>query len=219
MEIKPVEHTVKSLLTGDFYRIPRFQRPYSWDRDNVTEFWQDAVATEDPDYFIGSFVVYRSSGAHEPLNVVDGQQRLTTITLLLAVVRDELNRLGEQEMGAGVQQLIERHDINNDLRFVLQTETSFPYLQEFIQKNSSAELHVPLGAEERDLKSAYDLLTEKVVEVLGDEEDADSAAAAASTATRRAASKKKLIAIRDKILGLQLIQIQLGNEEDASTLR
>ena len=58
-----------------------------WDRGNVEDFWNDAVVGEGSDYFIGSFVVYKSNEQHGPLYVVDGQQRLTTITILLAAVR------------------------------------------------------------------------------------------------------------------------------------
>ncbi len=57
MDIKPVEQTNKTLLKSFFYRIPRFQRPYSRDSENVTDFWNDTVASDDSDYFIGSFVV------------------------------------------------------------------------------------------------------------------------------------------------------------------
>jgi uncharacterized protein with ParB-like and HNH nuclease domain len=59
--------------------------------------------------------------------VVDGQQRVTTLTLLLAAVRNALDHLGAKNLATGIQKLIERPDINNDVRFVLQTETSYPY--------------------------------------------------------------------------------------------
>ena len=66
MEIKPVDQTVEKLLKSAFYKIPRFQRPYSWDRENVEDFWNDAVTADDPDYFIGSFVVYNPSRRTNP---------------------------------------------------------------------------------------------------------------------------------------------------------
>jgi hypothetical protein len=75
VDIKPVDQTVKTLLESFFYRIPRFQRHYSWDRENVADFWNDAITSDDPDYFIGSFVVYRETAAADTLLVVDGQQR------------------------------------------------------------------------------------------------------------------------------------------------
>jgi uncharacterized protein with ParB-like and HNH nuclease domain len=45
MDIKPIDRTVKNVLEGAFYRIPRFQRPYSWDKENVDDFWTDAITT------------------------------------------------------------------------------------------------------------------------------------------------------------------------------
>ena len=79
MKITCLEKEVGQLLSEAYYRIPRFQRPYSWDHGNVEEFWKDAVVETDGDYFIGNFVVYDEKGT---LGVVDGQQRLTTITQL-----------------------------------------------------------------------------------------------------------------------------------------
>ena len=128
MDIKPIDRTVKNVLEGAFYRIPRFQRPYSWDKENVDDFWNDAITTTDPDYFIGAFVVYREKQDSDVFMVVDGQQHLTTITLLLAAIRNLLDRLGFSPLAAGVQKLIEREDINNDLRFVVQSETPYPFL-------------------------------------------------------------------------------------------
>lgn len=210
MEIKPVDQTVERLLKSAFYKIPRFQRPYSWDRENVEDFWNDAVTADDPDYFIGSFVVYKTKSPYEPLFVVDGQQRLTTLTLLLAAVRDDLDDLGHKDL-AGVQQLIERRDINNQDQYVLQTETSYPFLQEHIQKHGEPELSKQLGTEEEALKAAYEFLRGQIESTLGGI-DADQTLADEKKAD---AKKAKLLAIRDKALRLQLILIELTNEDDA----
>src|SRR5262245_37451100 len=70
----------------------------------------------------------------DTFNVVDGQQRLTTITMILCALRNALKAEKEGSLAKGVHNLIERPDINNDPRYVLQTETSYPYLQEYIQK-------------------------------------------------------------------------------------
>src|ERR1700686_5539429 len=126
MQIKPVDKTVKEVLETGFYRIPRYQRPYSWDREQVDDLWSDAIANDDPDYFIGSFVLYRPNNPVDTFNVVYGQQRLTTITLLLAAIRNSLKILGQQALANGIQKLIERPDINSQQTFVLQTETSYP---------------------------------------------------------------------------------------------
>ena len=94
MEIKPLDQTIRNLLKTGFYKIPRFQRPYSWDRENVEDFWNDTVATDDSSYFIGSFILHSVSRREGLFQVVDGQQRLTTITLLLASIRDAFDEIG-----------------------------------------------------------------------------------------------------------------------------
>ena len=87
---EPAIKNIKALLTSNYYNIPRFQRPYSWDRENVSEFWNDAIADSDGDYFIGSMVVFKSNG--DLYGGVDGQQRLTTIMMILCALRNALAR-------------------------------------------------------------------------------------------------------------------------------
>lgn len=212
MEIKPSDVTVKKLLEGSFYRIPRFQRPYSWDKVNVEDFWNDAIVADDADYFIGSFVVYKNAAiAYGPVFVVDGQQRLTTITILLAAVRDALEKEGHQQLAAGVHKLIERQDLNNEQQYVLQTETSYPYLQEHIQKHGAAELPADLGDEEQALKMAYEYLSDQVDRTLRAVDANPSLSKPKKAEHKRAA----LVRVRDQVMRLQLILIELAKEDEA----
>ena len=79
MQIKPVDRTINQLLESGFYRIPRFPRPYSWDKENVDDLWTDAIANDDPDYFIGSFVLYRDKEKSSAYMVVRRCWPSTTI--------------------------------------------------------------------------------------------------------------------------------------------
>ena len=143
------------MLGESFYKIPRFQRPYSWDHGNLEEFWNDTIVENESDYFIGNFVVYDDKSV---LAVVDGQQRLTTITLLLCALRNVLKEEGFSNLAKGVHNLIERPDIKNELYYVLQTETSYPYFQEYVQKFGTPASIPDVGPEEKLLKEAYDYL-------------------------------------------------------------
>jgi len=138
LKIESKDTDIESLLDGSFFHIPRFQRPYSWDAENISEFWDDLVINKGEDYFIGSMVVYKK--AKQQFGVVDGQQRLTTITILLCVIRDEFKNLGNDDLAKGLHQLIERKDRNNQSEYVLKTETSFPYFQEHIQNFQNQRL-------------------------------------------------------------------------------
>lgn len=160
MQVSSNWRRIDQVLTAGFYKVPRFQRAYSWDRANVEDFWVDLVESHDG-YFIGSMVIYTDGDAS---GLVDGQQRLTTITILLAALRNELRTVGAVQEAMGLQTLIERVDLNARKRFVLETETSYPYLQGQIQSEpaNGAAVQTAAGQEELALAQAFSIMSESV---------------------------------------------------------
>ncbi|TPH72321.1 DUF262 domain-containing protein [Helicobacter pylori] len=77
--------------------IPIYQRLYSWEKEQCKQLWDDIIKIGGDDkmdgHFIGSILYVLDSITHSNnvLLIIDGQQRLTTITLLLAALRDHLN--------------------------------------------------------------------------------------------------------------------------------
>lgn len=72
--------------------IPDYQRSYSWGDNEVSELWSDLQKAKNsgaPEYFLGSIVTTTSSAGKRQL-VIDGQQRLATVSLLYAAMRDIL---------------------------------------------------------------------------------------------------------------------------------
>lgn len=211
MKITSLEQTdLKRLLQSSFFKIPRFQRPYSWDRGNIEDFWLDCIEEGGEGYFIGSIVVYPTTG--EALAVVDGQQRLTTTTLLLCALRDAFAVAGLQNQATGVHGFVERPNVENKATFVLDTETSKPYLQEYIQKREAPDIEVDRGFEENSLKAAFDLLSQRVEALLsGAGFDEDSL----SEKERAQAARAALTKARDQLLSLRVLRIEVDNEDDA----
>src|SRR4051812_33884925 len=109
MKISCFDKELREIFETGYYDIPRFQRPYSWQKENVEEFWQDTVVNSDADYFIGSIVVYKAQPSVR--GIVDGQQRLTTITMVLCALRNAMAAHGQKEMASGLHKLVERPDI------------------------------------------------------------------------------------------------------------
>jgi uncharacterized protein with ParB-like and HNH nuclease domain len=81
-----------------FYSMPIYQRPYSWDKERVEQLWNDLLDSfqsnqndniTDENYFLGSIVVVpKEINKKTTFEVVDGQQRLTTLTILFCTLRD-----------------------------------------------------------------------------------------------------------------------------------
>ncbi|GAB6122461.1 DUF262 domain-containing protein [Dysgonomonas termitidis] len=103
-EIKTDKIYIKDVFE-QWYRIPEYQRPYVWSKDEVIELLDDisyaSVNTPSNDYFLGSFVYqHRKAGGEQEFienDLLDGQQRITTIFLLFAVVRDiETNKIRKE---------------------------------------------------------------------------------------------------------------------------
>lgn len=209
MKIESTDQTIADLLNAGYYVIPRFQRPYSWDQENITEFWDDTVRGSNDDYFIGSMVVYKM--ADRKYGVVDGQQRLTTITILLCVIRDVLEAEGHGDQAKGLHRLIERENINNEAEFVLQTESSYPYFQEYIQKSEDPDLEAEIHREERNLQSAHALFRSLVSQLVG----AIKINPKLTKERAQESIKHELTAIRDTLLSLKIILIRLDDEDDA----
>ncbi|KDO92275.1 MULTISPECIES: DUF262 domain-containing protein [Mycobacterium avium complex (MAC)] len=95
MMIKPIdagEVQLGKLFTAEYdFTIPDYQRPYAWGKDETLQLLDDLQGSLDRDtdepYFLGSVVLVKEKGIPAS-EVIDGQQRLTTLTILFAVLRD-----------------------------------------------------------------------------------------------------------------------------------
>ncbi|MFP6134956.1 DUF262 domain-containing protein [Helicobacter pylori] len=101
--------------------IPIYQRVYSWEKEHCKQLWDDIIKTGGNDqiegHFIGS-IVFEHDGIYttnyNELLIIDGQQRLTTITLLFIALRDHLNDEDEFLEKFSRQKIQNRYLINSD---------------------------------------------------------------------------------------------------------
>lgn len=110
--MKASETKFQSIIEGtQQYVIPLFQRAYSWDQKEWGVLWDDLVylsENEDPkSHFIGSIVTIPTTSVPEGVAkylLIDGQQRITTIFILLTLLRDTANHLGQEVLAAEIHQ-------------------------------------------------------------------------------------------------------------------
>ena len=101
VKIKGSEYPLAKVFSSEFnYNIPSYQRPYAWTIeeagilfDDLFSFYKDEDSEEN--YFLGSIVLIKEDDKPRA-DVIDGQQRLTTLTILLAVIAYNLSDAEEK---------------------------------------------------------------------------------------------------------------------------
>lgn len=156
-EIKSEKILVKDIFSTMWFRIPEYQRPYIWSRDEVNELLDDLTfaQTEKPDqeYFLGSFV-FQSKKANavqgqefDENDLLDGQQRMTTLLMLFACIRDLAQDENAKkacqnciyQQGNSFSEVPER----NRLMFAIRPEVQ-EFVDQFLVPESSTERHQDL---------------------------------------------------------------------------
>jgi len=209
MKIESQDETVEQLLKRHQFFIPRFQRAYSWEGEHVSEFWNDIIANLSDNYFIGSMVAYEVG--RSKLAVVDGQQRLTTITILLCAIREGFKKIGDLDLAEGLQAYIAQKTRDNKTAYVLQTETSYPFLQEEVLKDGPADAPYDVGHEEQAIQKAYDIFCQNIDleldKALSNKEQTSD--------DNQKDARLWLKVLRDTVFDLNVIMVTLDNEDDA----
>lgn len=148
-EIKSEKIWVKNIFSDMWFRIPEYQRPYVWGTDQVSELLDDLkfAMTEKPnlDYFLGSIVFQSKAVAlgngqkFFENDLLDGQQRMTTLLLLFATIRDitKYDKAKKNCQGCIHQEEDEYKGIPERTRilFAIREETQ-EFIEDYIVKDS-----------------------------------------------------------------------------------
>jgi hypothetical protein len=90
-----------AIFSNNTFEVPQFQREYSWADDEVEEFWSDLSSSIDLEsYFLGLIILTDEGGKK---HVVDGQQRIITVTLLAAALYHEAMGRGRRALADKVR--------------------------------------------------------------------------------------------------------------------
>src|SRR5215211_4902649 len=127
--LEPASVTVATLFAGSNFVIPDYQRDYSWTEEEIKDLWEDIVATatkafdqsgnlvaNPTPHFLGAIVLQTfRSGENRTPEVMDGQQRLVTLSALFSVLC---------EFAAQLTQPIDRDNWTQSLKQLLFTFVS-----------------------------------------------------------------------------------------------
>lgn len=191
------------LFTGDRkYRVPRYQRPYAWGIPEIADLWEDVFANSDP-HFVGS-LIFNTAGEDGYYDIIDGQQRLLSITILLAALRNNV-----REYDPALAERIQKQDIaledrdGNLTHRILPAETLETYFRKFIQIGKDDILASKADTiETTNVKKAYAYFDEQIKQEL----------------KRHSSNEAKIdevAALRKRIAELIVISIDITGDEDA----
>lgn len=162
---KPQAKTIKQVF-GDadsYYQIPDYQRPYSWKTEQIEDLWQDVFTAMQKDrdtYFLGAIILTKHEDGY--FEVVDGQQRLTTLTILLCVIRD-LYLKKDNVLSNAVKSLVED---KYRLRLITQSNYQNRFEKEILDKVKFPQARLSKKEQEKDsLTNAALIFREKLKEL------------------------------------------------------
>ncbi|HLP97388.1 MAG TPA: DUF262 domain-containing protein [Sideroxyarcus sp.] len=95
---------IGGVLKSKRFKVPAYQRSYAWENEHVEALLEDireAISSKESEYFLGSLVV--TGPQEQRYDVVDGQQRLTTVSLLIAAIKDKFKNDGDMEVVSSIR--------------------------------------------------------------------------------------------------------------------
>ena len=207
-----VELGVLLLENKIVYRIPRYQRPYSWAKEEVGNLWDDLIEADDSEkpLFFGSVILYDGEEGSSEMAIVDGQQRFTTLTILFSAIRDELLGLGE--VGSALANRIQGDLIETKVSFGerkeklrVQEEVS-RYFQEHYQRvPGPRDRKTPKRPSMKRMHVAYKLFRGRISELVGRMSDEEAAVS-------------RLDRLTKSINKTRLIQITVSEQDEAYSI-
>ncbi|SMO81592.1 DUF262 domain-containing protein [Halorubrum cibi] len=140
--LSATEDTVEQVLTRNYrYTVPDYQRRYSWEEEQWAALWADLNSIqENSTHFLGSVVLIERSGGLNELNkleIVDGQQRIATITVVLSLMREKYYEMGESEQAEDIEnKYLKKRDLDrNEYQNLTLSTFDNPDLKKVIERD------------------------------------------------------------------------------------
>lgn len=212
-----VDYPMSVLFDNDskvYYQIPRYQRPYTWKKEHWEQLFDDVLESE-PGYFLGSIIcINQSDDSHaiQSLELIDGQQRMTTLAILLAAI---YFTLGDYTDFFDEEQQVGRFNLKR--RLVLRgTQDSLRVVPQIHKSNQDdfrslmfaygliGEVDQLPNAGNRRIYKAANYFEKRLQELLPEDDDA--------------AGCREIFELLDKIYRTVIVKIEVASHSDAYTL-
>lgn len=147
---------IKDFFNGRFFEIPKYQRGYAWEIQNIRDLFDDIIESieSNSNHYIGTIVLSKSENDDEKFYVVDGQQRTTTISLIISAL---VKRLSDKDSA-----YYERFYLKEDDRYRI---TPLNRDRQFFINLLEGKIDEPQNKSQRYLKNAIEEINYKIDQI------------------------------------------------------
>ncbi len=224
MELKATPKSLDDVLRLQRkYVIPRFQREFAWETDELQEMYDDLIdnviyldgVLSTNDYFIGSLVLVGDDDDTFKIErfIVDGQQRLTTFTIAFAVLSQKFKELSQDKLSDITHLNVMGADNDGNSYAKLVNESPKPFFQNRIQRKDIDFTVVPHSSEEKKLLNAYNFFDKQLKET-----SLLKAIRERNSGMGQVSYVDALKAFRDQLLKCKVIYVTVKSINDAYTI-
>lgn len=142
LTMEPSNQTFKALMSnGVKYNVPRFQRDYSWDQEQWEELWEDIENLNEEEHYMGYIVLQRNEKDKNNFVIIDGQQRLITLSLFVLASMNKIQTLIKEDVDRKNNEL-RLMGLRNDFIGMLSRTTLMSYNKLVLNRNNNAKFKV-----------------------------------------------------------------------------
>lgn len=175
MKVSQEPIQIGDILKDKTFNVPLYQREYSWNLEQVSDLYYDISDSEYDGHFLGSLLLFQTDDLKK-MEIVDGQQRMTTLFLLLFSILKYLNGSDKTKAIERINSLlfvIDPNDLSNDITSSeprLETGKRDKYLFKSIIRNEDFNAHKDgRKRSHKNLANTLDFFDQKVSEIIKDQ--------------------------------------------------
>lgn len=167
---QPAKKSLSAIFDKNVYQIPKYQRAYSWEESNWIELWSDIenyVVKAEKEHFLGAIIHYHGEQARESkftnFDIIDGQQRITTLTILIRVLYEKLKNSGVEIYSRFADEIYEKYiaDKKSDCFYLSLSKKDDSFFRDYIQQIVPIRRSGKLVSN-KNIRKCYEFFNEKI---------------------------------------------------------
>ncbi|MBQ5152430.1 DUF262 domain-containing protein [Macrococcoides caseolyticum] len=179
--------TLEDLFSSNILQVPKYQRGYSWTKNELEDFWTDLEtivnSSDYEEHFIGLIVTHADEKNKKVKNIIDGQQRISTSTIILDCIRTQFDYITDTNIRQDANHFISKitsligtissRELLNEPKLIL-GDKDRDFFKDFIQSTQKiSPIKSKLAKSQKNIFEAHKYFSEKFTSLLSNINDED----------------------------------------------